>query len=99
MTQVYDGEDTLVPVTVIEAGPCPVLQVKTLKRDGYYAIQIGYGRKKASRLIKAEKGLFEKSKAEPVGRLREVRCDEEPEFDEGQILTVILVRFPFVSMP
>ena len=42
MTQVYDGDNNLVPVTIIEAGPCPVMQVKTLEADGYSAIQIGY---------------------------------------------------------
>lgn len=42
MTQVYDSDNNLVPVTIIEAGPCPVLQVKTLDKDGYSAIQIGY---------------------------------------------------------
>ncbi len=88
MTQIYEGEDTLVPVTVIEAGPCQVLQVKTLNRDGYNAVQIGYGRKKDNRLIKAEKGLYKKLKVDPAERLREVRCDEEPEYDEGQVLTV-----------
>ena len=47
MTQVYDAQNVLVPVTVVEAGPCPVVQIKTIESDGYNAVQLGFGAKKA----------------------------------------------------
>jgi large subunit ribosomal protein L3 len=56
MTRVFDDEGTAVPVTVVEAGPCPVIQVKTDAQDGYQAVQLGFGQKKANRATKAEVG-------------------------------------------
>ena len=59
MSQVFDEDNRLVPVTVIEAGPCPVVQIKSVDTDGYDAIQLGYGAQKAHRLSKAEIGSRE----------------------------------------
>lgn len=88
MTQVYDSENCLVPVTVVEAGPCPVVQVKTEETDGYNALQLGFSPQKESRLSKGALGHFKKASAEPVSQLREVRAAEAPSEKAGDILTV-----------
>lgn len=90
MTQVYDSENCLVPVTVVEAGPCPVVQVKTEESDGYNALQLGFSPQKESRLSKAELGHVKKASVEAVSQLREVRADGAPEQKPGDILTVSL---------
>lgn len=88
MTQIYDSQNCLIPVTVVEAGPCPVVQVKKTARDGYNAVQIGFSRKKESRMTKPELGHLAKAGVDPVGHLREVRLQEEPTVKAGDILTV-----------
>ncbi len=88
MTQVFDGENRLVPVTVVEAGPCPVTQVKTVETDGYNAVQIGFGAQKEQRLSKPELGHLKKSGASPVRALREFRTEGAPELKAGDVLTV-----------
>jgi len=88
MTQIYDGDNTLVPVTVVEAGPCPVLQVKNPETDGYHAIQIGFSEQKEHRLSKAEVGHARKAKVAPVTNLREIRFMEAPSQKAGDVLTV-----------
>ncbi len=88
MTQIYDGDNTLVAVTVIEAGPCRVVQVKTTDSDGYNAIQIGLGDRKAKHLSNGLRGHFEKSGVSPAAVLGEVRCAEAPEHQVGDVLTV-----------
>ena len=88
MTQVYDGENRLLPVTVVEAGPCYVTHVKTTDSDGYNAIQIGYGSKKTKRISKSDRGHFKKSGVDPKAKLREVRCNETSEYKVGDVLTV-----------
>lgn len=90
MTQVYDGNNRLVPVTVVEAGPCPVVQVKTVETDGYNAIQIGYTPQKEHRLSKGELGHLKKASVAPVAHLNEVRLTEAPEQKPGDLLTVTL---------
>jgi large subunit ribosomal protein L3 len=87
MTQVYDSENCLVPVTVVEAGPCPVVQVKNKETDGYNAIQLGFSSQKETRLSKAALGHLKKAKADPVSQLREVRVDEAPSQQVGEVLT------------
>ena len=82
MTQVYDENGVLIPVTVIEAGPCVVTDVKTSERDGYTAIQLGYGQRKAKNVTKARAGHLAKAgltgdKLPSV--LREVRISEKDE--------------------
>ena len=66
MTQVWSDDDRLLPVTVIQAGPCVVTQVKTLKRDGYRAVQIGFGEIKESKVNKPMAGHFAKGKVEAL---------------------------------
>ena len=87
MTQVFDDEGLAVPVTVVEAGPCTVTQIKTKETDGYTAIQIGYGNNK--RLNKPEKGHLAKAGVEaPLKHLKEYRVDKTEDFELGQELTV-----------
>ena len=88
MTQIFDEENALVPVTVIEAGPCPVTQIKTREKDDYNAVQIGFGKRKRSRIKRPERGHFGKAKVDPCDRLREVRCAQEPDEEVGELLTV-----------
>jgi len=77
MTQVFEVDGTVVPVTVVEAGPCLVVQRKTKETDGYDAVQLGLVGKRVSprRLTKALRGHFEKAAVPPAGTLGEVRCD------------------------
>jgi len=89
MTQVYDGENRLVPVTVVQAGPCPVTQVKTVDSDGYNAVQIGFWTQKESRMTAPELGHLKKANlAAPVTQLGEFRTPKAPEFKVGDVLTV-----------
>jgi len=89
MTQVFDENNQLLPVTVLEAGPCPVTQVKTVETDGYNAVQIGYGPQKESRLTNPQLGHLKKAGVEPVRILQEFRLNgDEEAYDLGQTLTV-----------
>jgi len=86
MTQVFDSEGHVVPVTVIEAGPCTIVQKKTVETDSYAAIQVGYGDVKESRLNKPMQGHFKKHGVEPKRVLREFRG--ETELSVGDKITV-----------
>ena len=88
MTQIYDEDNILVPVTVVEAGPCPVIQVKTTEADGYSAVQLGYGATKEHRLNKASLGHLKKAGQEPLRQLSEVKVDQDPECKPGDVITV-----------
>ena len=88
MTQVWDEDDNIVPVTVIQAGPCPVVQVKSEETDGYNAVQIGFGEIKPSRVNKPMSGHFGKAGVEPVRYLREVRVDADDDHKVGDAITV-----------
>lgn len=88
MTQVYDGANTLVPVTVIEAGPCPVTQIKTAQSDGYEAVQIGFGAQKDQRMTKPALGHFKKAGTENLRKLAEFRVENASEFKLGDVITV-----------
>jgi len=89
MTQVYDAQNVLVPVTVVEAGPCPVVQIKTVATDGYNAVQLGFGAKKAKNASKAETNHAKKAGLESTPRvLNEVRLAEAPSVKLGDIITV-----------
>ena len=90
MTQVYDEQERLLPVTVIQAGPCIVTQVKTVDTDGYNAVQMGFEDVKASRKIKAAIGHADKAKTTPKRFVREMRManDAKVEFNPGDALTV-----------
>jgi len=90
MTQVYHGDNVLVPVTVIQAGPCAVTQVKTAESDGYNAIQIGFGLRRATRLAAPQKGHYAKLGVTPPQTVREVRSAEAPTQKVGDVLDVTL---------
>ena len=75
MTQIFDENGTVIPVTVIEAGPCVVAQVKTLENDGYEAVQLGFGEVKENKLNKPVKGHFAKTNVTAKRHLREFRLD------------------------
>ena len=88
MTQVYDAEGKRTTVTVIELGPCPVVQVKTLENDGYVAAQVGFGAQKASRLAKAQQKHFEKAGVATMKVLKEFALDAGEEVKVGDQITV-----------
>jgi len=90
MTQVYDEAGNLLPVTVIQAGPCVVMQVKTTEADGYNAIQLGYDDVKPSRRKNPEVGHAKKAETTPKKFIREMRlpADAELEYKQGESVTV-----------
>ena len=89
MTQVYDAQNVLVPVTVVEAGPCPVVQVKTTENDGYNAVQIGFSKKKSKNTSSAEQAHAKKAGLEETPRvLSEVRLEVASDLKVGDVVTV-----------
>lgn len=86
MTQLFDENGKVVPVTVIEAGPCTVVQKKTVESDGYQAIQLGFGEVSAKRVSKPAKGHFAKADLAPKKTLREFRLADISEMNVGDIL-------------
>ena len=86
MTQLFDNNGNVVPVTVIEAGPCVVSQKKTAENDGYEAVQIGYGDLKASKVNKPMKGHFAKGDVAPKKVLREFRFEDTSAINVGDII-------------
>jgi len=92
MTQVYDGENNLVPVTVVQAGPCPVTQVKTKATDGYNAVQIAFGAQKESRLSAGEVGHLRKAGVAPHSHLHEIRLADDAKGDVAKVGDVITVE-------
>ena len=88
MTQVFTEDGRSIPVTVVQAGPCPVTQIKTKATDGYSAIQIAYGEIKEKNLSKPEKGHLAKSGTAPKRHLVEWRVDDTAAFELGQEIKV-----------
>ena len=86
MTQLFDEKGNVIPVTVIEAGPCMVCQKKTVENDGYEAVQIGYGDLKASKVNKPMKGHFAKNDVAPKKVLREFRFDDISAINVGDVI-------------
>jgi large subunit ribosomal protein L3 len=86
MTQVFDDQNRVVPVTVIEAGPCRVVQLKSPERDGYSAVQLAFGEAKAARVNKPELGHLKAADAPPTKYLAELRVDDLSSFELGQVL-------------
>jgi large subunit ribosomal protein L3 len=84
MTQIFDEAGKAIPVTVIEAGPCIVVQKKTTENDGYNAIQLGFGAVKENDLNKPAKGHLEKAQVKPVRHLKEFRVDDAAAYEQGQ---------------
>jgi len=90
MTQMFEASGKVVPVSVIEAGPCPIVQVKTAEKEGYTAIQIGFDEVKESRMSMAENGHCKKANTATRRILREVRVDDAGNFKVGDTLDVKL---------
>jgi large subunit ribosomal protein L3 len=88
MTQIFDDKGRSIPVTVVQAGPCPVTQIKTKETDGYTAIQVGFGETREKSLSQPELGHLKKSSAAPLRHLREYRLDDVSEFELGQVIGV-----------
>ena len=86
MTQIFDENGKVVPVTVVEAGPCPVVQKKTAEKDGYTAVQLGYGDQKVTRVTKPLKGHFAKSDVAPKKVLKELRFADCDAYELGAIV-------------
>lgn len=93
MTQVFDEKGSLTPVTVIEAGPCTIVQKKTVTSDGYVALQLGFGTKRERLFNKPAVGHFKKVGATPVRYLKEIRLnegDELAQLEAGQQVTAVM---------
>ena len=88
MTQIFDEKGNVIPVTLIEAGPCVVAQKKTIENDGYEAIQLAYEDAKEKHLTKAELGHFKKAGVSPKKHLKEFRLDDTSAFEAGSVVTV-----------
>ncbi|BAW95997.1 ribosomal protein L3 [[Synechococcus] sp. NIES-970] len=88
MTQIFDNETgTAIPVTVVQAGPCTVTQIKTPETDGYTSVQIGYGDVKEKNLTKPQLGHLKKAEAEPLRHLKEYRVNDASSYELGQAIT------------
>ena len=89
MTQIFDESGNIIPVTILKVGPCVVTQVKTVLKDGYNSIQIGYGKISSKSLTQPELGHLQKSNIQPLKYLKEFRVNDSlDEFEIGQILNV-----------
>ena len=86
MTQIFDEKGNVIPVTVVEAGPCVVVQKKTIENDGYEAVQVGFGDVKAKKVNKPMKGHFDKNNVAPKKVLKEFRLENIDEVNVGDIL-------------
>jgi len=92
MSQVFSEKGEAVPVTVIKAGPCFVVQKKSDSKEGYNVIQIGYGERKEKGLNRPERGHFEKAKVKPLRYLREIHVDNVDEYQLGQEIRVDIFK-------
>jgi len=88
MTQIFDEFGNIVPVTVLKIGPCIITQIKTHLKDGYTAVQVGYGSISSKYLTQPELGHLQKSNIQPLKYLKEFRVNHPEDFQIGQILNV-----------
>ena len=88
MTQIFDEKGNVIPVTLIEAGPCAVAQKKTIENDGYAAVQLAYVDAKEKHLTKAELGHFKKAGVSPKKHLKEFRLEDTSAYEAGSVVTV-----------
>ena len=88
MTQIFTPEGKVIPVTVVEAGPCPVVQIKTVEKDGYAALKLGFVETSAKRLTKPELGQFKKAGVKPQKVLKEFRLSDLSSYEVGKDVTV-----------
>jgi large subunit ribosomal protein L3 len=96
MTQIYDADGTAIPVTLIQAGPCPILQKRLPEKDGYSALQLGFETRTAKNVTQPMLGHFKKAGVEPQRYIREMRIEDTSAFEVGQQLSVDL--FEVASM-
>jgi large subunit ribosomal protein L3 len=87
MTSIFDENGKNIPCTVLQAGPCVVTQIKTVEKDGYFAVQLGFEEKKEKHTTKAELGHFKKANTTPKRKLVEFTGFEEGQCKEGEVLT------------
>ena len=87
MTQVFDDRGVVVPVSVIEAGPCIVTQLKSVDKDGYVAVQVGFGEIRPALVNKPETGHFAKAGIEPLRHLQEIRAEDVSDYKLGDAIT------------
>jgi large subunit ribosomal protein L3 len=92
MTSVFDENGKNVPCTVLQAGPCVVTQIKTVEKDGYFAVQLGFDDKKEKHTTKAEMGHFKKANTTPKRKVIEFTGFAEGQVKEGEVLTAELFR-------
>ncbi|MDI3533700.1 MAG: large subunit ribosomal protein [Thermosediminibacterales bacterium] len=92
MTQIFDENGEVIPVTVVEAKPCVVVQKKLEETDGYKAIKVGYGEVKPNKVNKPIKGQFDKAKVSPRKYLREFRVDDVDKYEIGQEIKVDIFK-------
>ncbi len=83
MTQIFTAEGKVIPVTVLQAGPCPVIQIKTVEKDGYAALKLGFGETSEKALTKPELGQFKKAGVKPCKVLKEFRLDDLSTYTVG----------------
>lgn len=88
MSQVFDEDGTLTPVSVIQAGPCPVVQVKTKESDGYDAVQVAFDMVRPTRANLPQLGHFRKANLPPYRHLQEFRVDDASQYEQGQLIDV-----------
>ena len=86
MTQMFRADGTMIPVTVIEAGPCPVIQKKTVGTDGYEAVQVGFGELREKLSNKPRTGHFAKAGVKPLRYMREFKLDDANSYQVGQVI-------------
>lgn len=86
MSQIFTAEGIVIPVTIVEAGPCPIVQVKFPEKDGYSAIQVAFGEKRENIINKPIKGHFKKAEVSPKRFLREFRTKDGEAFEVGQVI-------------
>ena len=86
MTQIFAEDGAVIPVTVVEAGPCAVVQIKTVEKDGYAAAQLGFGELKLNRTNKPMQGHFKKADVAPKKYLREFKLDDMESLNAGDII-------------
>ena len=87
MSQIFTSDGTMIPVTVVEAGPCPVVQIKTVEKEGYNAIQLAFGEIKEKNVTKPLKGHYKKANVTAKRALREFRLDDCSSYEVGKVVT------------
>ena len=86
MTQMFRADGTMIPVTVIEAGPCPIVQKKTVGTDGYEAVQVGFGELREKLSNKPRTGHFAKAGVKPLRYMREFKLEDTASYEVGQVI-------------